>query len=448
MRRLRDLFTSAGRGARTFRAALSALGVRGAQIVLMLVSVPLVLHSLGVERYGLWTAALGLASLLANADGGVSNGLLSPVARAHGAHDVDEVRRLSAAGMAAGLTVAIPVLAAFTLCAFAVDWNWFFKLADPGAGRDVAYVIAILGGCYAIGFPPAIVRTVRLGLLHGPSVHAWDAFGTAATLVGLVAAVWLGAGLPGVALAWGLPGILARTLSALAFYAGEGRRYMPRRGDFDIALARRLILNGGAFLVAVLSQLVAQQADQLMIGRILGAAAIADYAVPLRLFSQAQVLAIVVLAAQWPAYAHALGQGDHAWIRRHLRMTLLGATAVAALFCAALALTIEPALKLWLRADMRPEPLLVAGLAAMGVAATLGSVFVYFYFALGLNARVAWSHLAALAINLALLALLLPKMGVAGAAIAGTASLTIALVVPGFVTLPPLLRRIDAAKRG
>ena len=79
-----DTATQEGRAKeRHRRIVLSAIASAMAKIISIttaLISVPLTLHYLGPERYGMWMTISSLAALLAFADLGIGNGMLNAIA--------------------------------------------------------------------------------------------------------------------------------------------------------------------------------------------------------------------------------------------------------------------------------------------------------------------------------------------------------------------------------
>ncbi len=66
---------------------------RGVGLLTTLISVPLALSYLGVDRYGLWMTISSFAVLLSFADMGLGNGLLSAIAEADGKGDTAAAHR-------------------------------------------------------------------------------------------------------------------------------------------------------------------------------------------------------------------------------------------------------------------------------------------------------------------------------------------------------------------
>jgi O-antigen/teichoic acid export membrane protein len=428
-----------GRNSAVLRTALASLLTRGFSILASLLTVPIVLHHLGTERYGIWMAAIALTTLFALADGGVTNGLIALVSRAYGAGDRTRIRVLIGSALAATLAFVSAFLVAVLIVVHFVNWTWAFNLSDPALGGQAAAVVLIICLSYALATPATVVSWARLGLLQGAAVNIWDFCGTVLAFVGLVTAAFLGYGLVTIAAIWAAGPALARSLGALMFLIGPGRDLTPSWRDVNTSACRTLVASGGIFMIYALCQALSVQSDQILVARFLGADAVANYSVVQRLFSQPQVLVALVLVAQWPAYGEALGRGDHAWIRRHFRHSLMALTGFAAIVCLLLGIFCRDILAFWVGGSIVAPPPLVAAMAVYGVAATTASAFSFFFFSLGLLRSLLFTQIAMVAIKLPLSIALIPLVGSAGAVIGTTVGYVFALIIPSFFMLRPIL---------
>ncbi|MGC1782963.1 MAG: hypothetical protein WA708_10630, partial [Acidobacteriaceae bacterium] len=83
-------------GERHRRAALTGITSTIAHLARMgvaLVTVPLTLHYLGAERFGLWMTISSVLAMASFADFGIGNGVLNTVADAFGRNDLVTIRR-------------------------------------------------------------------------------------------------------------------------------------------------------------------------------------------------------------------------------------------------------------------------------------------------------------------------------------------------------------------
>ncbi len=444
---VRRIVCGRGRDSAVLRTALASLLTRSFSIMASLVTVPIVLHQLGTERYGVWVTAIALSTLFAMADGGITNGLIAQVSNAYGASNRTRIRILVASALAATSAFVAVFLVAVLIGVQIVDWTWAFNLPNPAIGREAACVVSIMCLCFALAMPATVIRQARLGLLQGAAVNIWDFCETALAFAGLIAAVLLDCGLVTITAAWTAGPVLVRNISALIFLAGPGRDVSPSWGDISTSACRTLVASGGMYMLYTLTQVMSVQSDQFLIARFLGADAVAGYSIVQRLFSQPQVLVTLILVAQWPAYGDALGRGDDAWIGRHFKQSLMVLTGFAAIVCALFGVFCQDILNFWVGGSIVAAPRLVAAMVAYGILATTANAFSFFFLALALHRPLLFTQIGMTMIKLPLSILLLPLIGTAGAVIGTAIGCLIALVIPSLLMLGPILRNL-AALRG
>ena len=428
----------AGAGGAVLGTAATSLLVRGISILASLMTVPVVLHHLGQQRYGVWMAAIALSTFFTMADGGVTKGLIAEVSKAYGARNRAGIRALIGSALATTSAIVLVFAVGLLVLVPLIDWTWVFHLPNVALGDEALGTVLTISLSYLFSFIPTVIRETRVGMLQGASVNLWDAAGLVLGFLGVVAAARADFGLVAIAGIWAGAPALMRTVSAITFFGGQGRDLVPRWRDVDPATCRLLVAAGGAFMLYALTSVLAVQSDQVLIARFLGPEAVTQYTVVQRLFNQIQVLVTLGLIAQWPAYGAALGRGDHAWIRRHFRWSLLGYGAFAALVSGALYLFCAPILGLWVGDAVVAPVSLVRALTVYAMVATIANAFAFFYMSLGLNRRLVVAQGLLIALTLPLYLLLIPRLGGTGAVIAATIGQVVGVVVPGLLTMKSL----------
>src|SRR5665647_1616450 len=120
----------------------------------------------------------------------------------------------------------------------------------------------------------------------------------------------------------GLPVVVA-FLNSVFFFSYTKPELKPRLALIRRAAMKKIAHTGMLFLVLQLAVSVAFASDNVVIARILGADAVAQYAVPDKLFSVIPTLLGMVLMPLWPAYGEAVSRGDGRWIRKTFKKSLL-----------------------------------------------------------------------------------------------------------------------------
>ncbi len=321
-----DVSTEAGRSAERHRRILLSAGATTLSKVLGLlvtiVSIPLVLNSVGAERFGIWSTLASMVITLQFIDLGIGNGLINAVSEAHGRGDRAAIRRYFSSAVLALSGAALLLLLLAPVAATQVDWAGLFKLTDTLAQQEVAASVATVMVCIALAMPLALLQRVQIGLQQGFVASLWQCASNLISLVGLVLATKLQLGLPWlVAALLGAP-VLAALLNSIVFLLRAAPDLRPARRFVTAPAVKELLATGSAFFVLQLAVAGVLYSDSIIIAYQLGASAVAEYAVPERLFSIVSALLATVLGPLWPAYREAIFRGDLPWVRRTLCRSL------------------------------------------------------------------------------------------------------------------------------
>lgn len=439
-----DSSTAEGRSQERYRRAMltTATSVisKFVSMVTLLVSVPLTINYLGAERYGIWLTVTSTIAILSFADLGIGNGLVTTLAEATGRGDYEKARTAIASCFWMLGSIAVLMILGLALAYPIVNWSAIFNVHSPLAMHETGPVLAIVLSCFALNLPLGIVARIESSIQRGYVQNLWVIGGALCSLVGLLVAIAMRAGLPLLVLLVSSSPLVA----ALGNWLQLSRKYSWTRPNISCCASspmRGLLHAGLLFFVIQVSMAVSYQADNLIIAHFLGAETVPSYAVPSRLFSLVLILLSVLMSPLWPAYTEAIGRGDRDWIRRAFRRSCAVSFAIVLPTISALVVFGNLALRLWIGSRIHvPISLLVL----LGLRCLMNS---YLYPAsmllngLGeVRFQAIVGAITALA-NIALSILLVARIGVVGA-IAGTVlSEAIFLIVPIFVWVRQVLRK-------
>ncbi len=414
-----DTATAQGRADERLRniawTSLSAVAAKCATALAMLITVPLSLDYLGVERFGLWMAITAILAMLNFADLGLGNGILNLVSHASGRDSSTEIRAAISSGFGLLLLSGAILALLFSALAPAINWADLLGLQSELARSEVGPVLLALVLCTAAGLPLAVTQKAQLGMQQGYWANLWETAGSLAGMLGVILAIRLDGGLLWIALAFvGLP-VLCRALNTLTFFVLQARHLAPTGRCFRLDTVQRLLSAGGLFFVLQLAVIIGFQSDNIVISRLLGAEAVSDYAVALKLYTLPAMFLGMLVIAQWPAYGEAKTRGDAEWIRHTFRRTLFRSLALTLPVAALLALVGGDLLRLWAGPGVEPSQGLLLGMSLWCVLLVAGNVISSLLNGLHVvRFQVICATLMASA-NIALSILLVQSIGVAGA---------------------------------
>ena len=351
--------------------AIASAGARGIAIATSLVSVPLTLHYLGGERYGVWLTISATIAMLGFADLGMGNGLLNIISESDGKRDrATAITAVSSAFfMLSG--IAITLFVCLALSYRWIPWARVVNVTSPLAASEVGPAIIVLAACFAAELPLGVVEKVQRGYQEGFAGSLWLGLGNLLGLIGVLLVIVLQGGLPWLVLAMAGAPPFAAALNAIVLFGRHRPWLQPSRQHVSYDAMRKLLHVGFLFFVLQIAVSLAFASDNIVVAQVLGAEMVAQYAVPMRLFSLAPTLLGIILLPLWPAYREAIARGDRAWVQS----TLIRSLTMTALLTGGVSLGLiifgTQLLHFWVGPSVTPS---LAFLVGLGVWTTLSSV--------------------------------------------------------------------------
>ena len=307
------------------RIALTTIATAVAKAISMatgLITVPLTLNYLGVERYGMWMTISSVVALLAFTDMGIGNGLLNSIAEANGKDDRQLARGYVSSAFFILLGIALFLGVLFALAYPWVSWSRVFNVSTGPAVREAGPAIAAFMACFLVNIPMGIVQRIQLGYQEGYVNALWQGLGSLLGLGAVILSVNLKLGLPWLIFSLaGIP-VVALIANGTALFLVERRWLIPSWSCVNRHAIRHILDMGIFFFVLQILGVFNYSSDNIILSQILGADAVAGYSVAARLFSIFPILLGMFLMPLWSAYGEAHARGDRFWIKQIFKKTL------------------------------------------------------------------------------------------------------------------------------
>ncbi len=380
--------------------------------VVLLVTVPLYLNLIGLDRYGILSIIWIMLGYFGFFDFGIGRAVAHKVA---GLPKGDQERQKDV--LWTGLATSLPLaLAGMVILCFVLQFvlgRWISMNAGLHAEANAAVIWV------ALSLLPLVLSAAFNGLLLGNQQFLVINFVDVTTrillqLIPLAVALYISPDLVHLAQAvfW------ARVLSLFTWVFACMRLVpavmVPR---FKFQLVSDLWKYGGWITLSALVGPLLSGLERFFIGNVQGAAAVTLYAVPFSLIAPIAMLAGSLSAALFPRYSSLDSEASRQLARRAIHAILVMVTPLMVM----LIFAVQPFLSVWIDVDFSINSLGVAQILVVGFwANSLAKVFHTQLQGEGKPSSVAWMHLAELLPFLLLLFLLTNQWGVLGAALAWT----------------------------
>ena len=383
--RIRELIRNAG-GLRLFRtqndrsreryrrAALTGAASiiqRGLTVLISLVSVPLTIHYLGPERYGVWLTISSILVWLALTNFGLAgDALINVVSDAHGRDDKPAAQQYVASAIwSLGLIAAGLGTIAF-LCFRYISWPAVFR-----THTIPPHELAVAGGLtlafFLISLPLSVQNSVYYAYQDGAFSNAWGIVMNVSTLIALVVVTRFSGGLPALVIAISGTRLLIGAGNTIYIF----KRYpwlLPVPSAVRWCCIRKLVNLGSKYFLSQLGTFGIEQSQPLLITQILGPAAVVPFVVSQRLITLPMEAVYLSSAPLVPAFGEARARDDWNWIRKAFRRTTLASVFLGIPMVLVLGAIAQPVIRLWAGPAAVPSWTLIIGLMVFNI---VGVVF-------------------------------------------------------------------------
>jgi len=443
-----NLSTEEGRSSERHRRILlttaASLLAKAVMVGTSLVSIPLTLHYLGTERFGLWMTISSVIAMLGFADFGMGNGLLNSITEANGKDDTNSIRcYISSAFLALGVIAVIIVIIFFAVSPF-IQWAKFFNVKSVLAANEAPIAVSVFIGCFALNIPAGIVQRVQLGLQLGFIANLWQTAGSLLGLFSVLTVIHFQMGLPWLVGAMvGVP-ILVAIVNGVYFFIYSNPSIRPGFKFINRSAMNRIAKTGILFMVLQLAVSFAFASDNIIIARTIGSESVTQFAVHEKIFSIIPIILGMLLMPLWPAYGEAVSRGDSKWIIRTFKNSFLFSLFFS-LVVAVMLVGFAPFIfSIWIGPNMHAQLALLLGFAVWKVCEATGNSMAILLNGINfIKIQVGLASLLALVTPL-LKIYFIGRIGISGCIWATVTAYSTIVLIPYILLFPSIIRQFPA----
>ena len=299
----------------------TSVASRAIGIGCQLLQVPIALHHLGNEAFGLWVTLFSLGFVLAFSDFGVGLGVQNRIADAVGKSDFENAKKIFNTGMIFLLGVTLVLISLSSAVAAMVDFPTLLQITDPLVRQETGTTVFTVAILWCLNIPLGIGQRIAYASQLGWAHNVSQSISQVLFLVCVVIGASFGLPLTSFCLLTFASSVvvnalffvfLMRRLSWLTFSSSH----------FQTSLLLELAHVGIFFLLQQIATIVLFTAPPIILSATLGAAEVTPFNLTQRVLNLFMVLANAILIPIWPAYTEAKARNDWAWIRRTLWRSL------------------------------------------------------------------------------------------------------------------------------
>ena len=409
------------------RQIKGAVVYRTAAMAASFFSIPLMIHYLGQEQFGVWSTLLTVLTWIVFFDLGVGNGLRNKVSESlANAQTGEAASYIGSAYTLIGL-LALVLWIIFTIGSYFIPWQIVFNttsIPEPIL-RDTVHIVASF---ILLNFFIALINAL-LGAVQRTSLVALGQLISNALVLVLVFLLskTTEASINSLALIYGISLVASNVLLSIWFY----RNRPELRPRFHLANnhLRPLLTVGLQFFIIQVAVLVIFTTDKILITHLFGPEYVTQYEVVFKLFSVITFAHGLISAPLWSAYTEAYHKEDFNWIRRMLRSQLTIFIGIIVLIFSLTAMA-EPIIEAWIGQGFEISSELLFATALFVAISTWNNIFAMFLNGIGKIKIQLYTALVAMAANIPISIFLAKNtdLGTSAIIIGTTCSLLLAAV--------------------
>jgi O-antigen/teichoic acid export membrane protein len=373
-----DVQTEQGRSNERYRKAIWSILAnvlsRAFGVALTLLSVSLTLPYLGIERFGIWMTVASFAGLLTFLDLGVGNALTNHVATRAAKDNPALLRQTISGGLGFLALIGLCIGLVLWLVAAHLPWGSILKVEQDDLLTEARLAAMCFGVLFGITVFTSGIQNVFVGLQRSYVGHIVSGFSSLVACLFLWLATAAHQGITILlAIIMGPPVLAGLILLTVLTMQGQ----FTLRGIVGLVglESKNLYGAGGLFFLLQIGTMVGWGMDTVLISSTLGVAQVAIFSIVQRLFQLTTQPLSIFNAPLWGAYADANSRNDRAFIRKTLKISLVGTLVIVFILASGIFLSHSWLIEKWSQSNIFAPIAFVAAYALWSVIQSFGNAF-------------------------------------------------------------------------
>ena len=300
---------------------MAATSAKLLSAVLGILILPIIMHQIGKEQFGLWMVVSSLVVWMQLADFGIGNGLVNALSEANGRDDPEAASGYLSSGLVATIVLALVCLPFLYAAYLWIPWGRLLNISEPDLAEIAADAFLIVGFFFILNIPISLVNRVYVAYQKGYVTQIAQGIASIAVFAGVLAAVYIDLDfLYFVGISAGLPVLINAILWIDLFRVNSpikidlysiGRVFFIRISNSSIPL---FIFQCGGLLVNQLVYVVIANLGTL--------AMVAEFNIVQRIYIFIFSLAAAISSPFYPAIREASERDDSRWMAKAISNAL------------------------------------------------------------------------------------------------------------------------------
>ena len=309
-------------------SSISSVGVKATTVLSSLLTLPLILNSIGSERYGMLLAVTSMAGVISFADFGLGFGLQNKLPQFVKAGDLATKKAISST-FAFLLGSTLLIIGAFLLIYNKMDWVYALHLKSKQAIQEVDSTVLLFALCFTLSIPFSIVQKIQIGLQKGYQANLWVIAGNLTSILALYICTRFETTTPITVLS--IYGInLAFLLFNFLFYFFiNNPKLRPNLYLAEVSMVKLIVRDSFLFFVVQCGALLLFVSNNIYLVHFVGPEAVTKFNIGYKMMLLMLIPIESIGPYLTPIFNEAILHSDFQWVRKVVRTALLSSLLIS-----------------------------------------------------------------------------------------------------------------------
>jgi O-antigen/teichoic acid export membrane protein len=420
-----------------------SLLIKGANILSGLLIVPLTLHFINQEKYGIWITLSSIIGWFGFFDIGLGHGLRNKFAEAVANKNVNLARTYVSTTYAIISIFSVLIAFIFFILNSFLNWNIILNVSEDNSlfNQELRTIVVIVFLTFCFSFVLRLITIILTANQEPAKASVFDLLGSVLNLIIVFILTKSTEGsLLSLVLALNISSIVVLFASSMYYFNTSYKQFSPSYQFIDFGKINSLFGLGVKFFILQIAVILLYQTNNIIISQLFGPSEVTPYSISFRYFNYLTMIFSILLTPIWSAFTDAWIKDDIVWVKNVVKKLKLTWVAFLILGIVMLIFSV-PFFKIWIGNEIS-IPFELSALILLYVLLNLwGNIFSTFMNGVSHVKLQMYFGIGAAILNLPLAVFLGKMFGIQGIIIAN-----IVVVLPSVFVYPVYVGRVIKRK--
>ena len=304
---------------RSVKAKKNVIGsflIKGANLAISFIMVPMVLGYLNPTKYGIWMTVSSIIHYFGFLDIGLGHGLRNRFAESKARDDNLVVKTYVSTTYALLLIIITVIYLCYLIANRFINWSVIFNTSED-LNTELNLLFFIVFSFFCIRFVVQIITTILIADQR-PALSALIkliAQSISAIIIFILTLTTSGS-LIYISLAYSATPVLIMIIASFYFFIKDYKEYIPSVKFIQFGHSKKLMNLGIKFFIIQIAVIIMFSTDNLIVTQLYGPDQVTPYSIAYKYFNFIGMTFTIIVTPFWSAFTEAWVKKDYGWIKR------------------------------------------------------------------------------------------------------------------------------------